>query len=163
MFNDNKVQIKINNDKSLFTKVKGAHNATKRDSVDNVLMTITEHKDVRGSLAFVQQSDWEFTRAFWIYKVPDGSERGGHAHRTCAELFIAVHGSLDLELYDGKYRRSYHLDNPSIGIIIRPMVWCRLYNFSKDFVGLCLASQEYIPEGYIYELNEFEKITKDIC
>lgn len=124
--------------------------------LDDIIVELPQRTDDRGSLTFVETSDFEFQRAFWIYGVPEGVERGGHAHRTCTELLMAVHGSFDVELYDGKGRISVHLDSPNRAIKIRPMVWCRLYNFSPDFVGLCLASHPYQPEGYVNSIEQFE-------
>lgn len=138
--------------------------------LDNILFDLPQHRDARGALTFVQNGSmmlcasgvddvvpvgFDFERAFWIYDVPTGAERGGHAHRTCAELLVAVHGSFDLELNDGQDVTTIHLDRPDQAVLIRPMVWCRLYNFSTDFVGLCLASQEYLPQGYINSYDEF--------
>lgn len=123
--------------------------------LEDVLVELPAITDARGSLSFVQQPALDFKRVFWIYGVPEGSERGGHAHRTCHELIFAVAGSFDLELFDGVHRKSFHLDRPNLGVIIRPNVWCRLYNFSSDFVGLCLASQEYSAEGYVNTIDDF--------
>lgn len=125
--------------------------------LDGILYEFPKKNDERGSLSFVETKDFTFERAFWIYDVPENAERGGHAHRTCAELLVAVHGSFDLELNDGQNAINVHVDDPAKGVIIRPMVWCRLYNFTEGAVALCLASQEYIPEGYI---NSFEEFTK---
>lgn len=131
------------------------NNERENSLLDNIFLDLMQNCDPRGSLTVVQHEDFCFERVFWIYNVPQGSERGGHAHRSCAELLIALHGSFDLDLHDGKQSITVHLDNPSRGVIIRPMVWCRLYNFSPDFVGLCLASQPYKPEGYINSFEEF--------
>lgn len=123
--------------------------------LDDILIEVPQIRDARGALSFVQDADFHFERAFWIYDVPAGAERGGHAHRTCTELLLAVHGSFDLELHDGTRCVTLHLSEPNQAVLIRPMVWCRLFNFSSDFVGLCLASQDYLPEGYINSFDEF--------
>lgn len=120
-----------------------------------ILCDVPEVRDARGALAFVQNAGFPIERAFWIYEVPEGSERGGHAHRTCTELLFAIKGSFDVELSYGDETVNVHLDRPNRGVYIRPMVWCRLHNFSTDFVGLCLASQVYKPEGYINSKEEF--------
>lgn len=135
----------------------------------NITFKLPTFTDCRGALTFLQNGKLNlhadkpdgydetflFERAFWIYDVPASSERGGHAHRTCAELLVALHGSFDLELTDGQDTCTIHLERPDKGVLIRPMVWCRLFNFSPDFVGLCLASQEYLPEGYINSYSDF--------
>lgn len=135
----------------------------------NIIFQLPTFADHRGTLTFLQNGEMNlhadtsdgidetflFERAFWIYSVPAAAERGGHAHRTCAELLVALHGSFDLELSDGTDTRVVHLERPDMGVVIRPMVWCRLFNFSADFVGLCLASQAYLPEGYINSYEDF--------
>lgn len=119
--------------------------------------------DERGTLSFLENTAEEtgvpfrYERVFWIYNVPEGAERGKHAHRTCAEFFVALHGSCDIELNDGRKSAVVHLDKPDEGIVIPAMIWCRLYNFSQDFVGLCLASQHYTPEGYINDFSVFQR------
>ena len=119
------------------------------------------HKDHRGSLAFVENTElqkaipFRFERVFWVYNIPQHAERGGHAHKTCSEFFVAASGSCDMELHDGKHMVQLHLDNPDEGIVIAPMVWCRYYNCSPDFLGLCLASHAYTTEGYIYDFENF--------
>lgn len=130
--------------------------------LENIIYEIPCHTDERGTLSFLQNGSlkisdvsFEFQRAFWIYNVPANAERGNHAHRTCTELLIAIHGSFDLELSDGVDTRVIHLDSPSKAVLIRPMVWCRLCHFSSDFVGLCLATQPYIADGYINSYDEF--------
>lgn len=128
---------------------------SQKSPLEDILVDLPHICDERGALSFVQQDNFHFERAFWIYSVPEDAERGGHAHRTCTELLMAVHGSFDLELHDGSRSVVLHLSQPYKAAIIRPMVWCRLFNFSPDFVGLCLASQDYQPEGYINTFEEF--------
>lgn len=135
---------------------------TSNPLLKDILLDFPQFRDKRGCLSFVENGKlqidaqpFEIERAFWIYDVPEGAERGGHAHRTCCEILMAVHGSFDVELTTGNETITAHLDNPHVGLIIRPMVWCRLFNFSSDFVGLCLASQGYQPDGYIHSFDEF--------
>lgn len=123
--------------------------------LDNIKVTLPAVADSRGTLSFIQDAEFPVERVFWIYNVPEGSERGGHAHRTCSEILFAVNGSFDVDLVYGTERKTIHLERANEGLVIRPMVWCRLYNFSKNFVGLCLASQKYSPEGYVNSFEEF--------
>ena len=102
---------------------------------------------------------FRFERVFWVYGIPQQAERGGHAHKTCSEFFVAASGSCDMELHDGHESIRLRLDNPAEGILIAPMVWCRYYNCSPDFVGLCLASHAYTTEGYIYDFDDFIRET----
>lgn len=119
-----------------------------------------EIRDPRGALSVVQEAGFPIERVFWIYDVPPEAERGGHAHRTCTELLFAVKGSFDVELTYGDEKVNVRLDRPNQSVLIRPMVWCRLHNFSPDFVGVCLASQGYLADGYIHSFEQFLAETK---
>lgn len=123
--------------------------------LENIKVTLPAIEDPRGMLSFIQDMEFSVERVFWIYNVPENSERGEHAHRTCTEVLFAINGSFDVDLIYGDEKQTIHLGKPNEGVLIRPMVWCRLYNFSKDFVGLCLASQKYSPEGYINSFEDF--------
>lgn len=123
--------------------------------LDNIQFTLPAITDARGTLSFIQDAELPIERVFWIYNVPEGTERGGHAHRTCTEILFAINGSFDVDLVYGCESKTAHLSSPNEGLVIRPMVWCRLYNFSADFVGLCLASQKYAPEGYVHSFEQF--------
>ena len=130
------------------------------------IVHINTVSDRRGILSFLENGSpgsgipFSYERVFWIYNVPEGAERGGHAHRTCSELFIAVHGSCDIELNDGITASVVHLSSPDKAVEIPAMMWCRLYNFSSDFVGLCFASLHYTPSGYIHDYNKYVQEVK---
>lgn len=96
-------------------------------------------------------------RLFYIYDVPEQSRRGGHAHRTNCQILICVHGSFDLTLSDGFDSMTYHLDNPTQGIVAPPHVWTRMENFAPGTVLLVLCSQEYDKSGYINDFEEFRQ------
>ena len=89
--------------------------------------------------------------------MPTTAERGGHAHRTCAEMLYALAGAVKIDLSDGNRETTIELSQAKTGVIIPPMVWCRLYDFSSDFVGLCFASEPYQAEGYLREWDDFLK------
>ena len=130
------------------------------------IVHINTVSDRRGILSFLENGSvgsgipFRYERVFWIYNVPEGAERGGHAHRTCSDLFSAVHGSCDIELNDGITASVVHLSSPDKAVEIPAMMWCRLYNFSSDFVGLCFASQHYTPSGYIHDYNKYVQEVK---
>ncbi|MDO5074289.1 MAG: FdtA/QdtA family cupin domain-containing protein [Bacteroidales bacterium] len=115
------------------------------------------HKDSRGELVVMEENvlGYEWKRVFWIHNVPKGEERGNHAHRTCEELIFVLSGSFEIELFDGLETMHLMLDKPHEGVFIPRMVWCRLYNFSPNAVILCFATQEYLPEGYIHDYQQF--------
>lgn len=118
--------------------------------------------DPRGNLTVVEQLNqvpFEIARVYWTYDIPGGGRRGGHAHRTCEEVVIAVSGSFDVELFDGKERHVYHLNHPYQGLYIGTGVWRTLEDFSSGAVCLVVASELFDEEEYIYDYDEFLKFT----
>ena len=116
--------------------------------------------DPRGNLTVVEQLNqvpFEIARVYWTYDIPCGGRRGGHAHRTCEEVVIAVSGSFDVELFDGKERHVYHLNHPYQGLYIGTGVWRTLEDFSSGAVCLVVASELFDEEEYIYDYDEFLK------
>jgi len=114
--------------------------------------------DHRGSLTVVEQQiavPFLIERAFWIFGVPSGRGRGGHAHRKYTQLLVAVSGSFTVILDDGENSRSYHLDNPAEGLLVPPGVWNILENFSEGAVCLVLVSGPYEETEYIREYDDF--------
>ena len=124
------------------------------------ILSIATHTDERGNLTCVQNGDnalpFKFERVFWITGVPAGATRGCHAHRTCPEVIVPVHGSFSVKINNGKDPETIvHLSNPNEGLYVPPMVWCTLFDFSADAVCLCLAQYDYDESGYIQTLGEF--------
>jgi len=116
--------------------------------------------DPRGNLTVVEQLNqvpFEIARVYWTYDIPGGGRRGGHAHRTCEEVVIAVSGSFDVELFDGKERHVYHLNHPYQGLYIGTGVWRTLEDFSSGAVCLVVASELFNEDEYIYDYDEFLK------
>ena len=122
--------------------------------------------DSRGSLSLVDSDTaakllpFKPERVFWIHGTEEHTIRGQHAHRSCWELVVAVSGSFSLTLNDGKNDKTFLLDSPQRGVIIPPMVWCRLHNFAPDTVCLTLASGDYDAQGYINDFNIFKSIAQ---
>jgi oxalate decarboxylase/phosphoglucose isomerase-like protein (cupin superfamily) len=94
-------------------------------------------------------------RVYYLYDVPSGEARGGHAHRALQQLIIAVSGSFDVILDDSRDRLSFFLNRPDRGLYVPPGLWRELENFSSGAVSLVLASQEYDENDYIREYNAF--------
>ncbi|MBQ9224474.1 MAG: WxcM-like domain-containing protein [Prevotella sp.] len=116
--------------------------------------------DPRGNLTVVEQLNqvpFEIARVYWTYDIPGGGRRGGHAHRTCEVVVIAVSGSFDVELFDGKERHVYHLNHPYQGLYIGTGVWRTLEDFSSGAVCLVVASELFDEDEYIYDYDEFLK------
>lgn len=124
------------------------------------LVTLSEHVDERGSLSFAEWKHLPFEpkRVFWIYGIKEGKTRGGHAHRTCAEVVFAITGGFDMFVDNGEEQLTIHISNPAEGIYIGPNVWCELRNFAPGTVCIALASAPYDANGYINDYNDFKKI-----
>ena len=103
---------------------------------------------------------FDIARVYWTYDVPSGERRGGHAHRTCEEIVIAVSGSFDVEVFDGRERKTFHLNHPYQGLYIGTGVWRTLEDFSSGAVCLVLASELFDEEEYIYDYDEFLKCSR---
>jgi dTDP-4-dehydrorhamnose 3,5-epimerase-like enzyme len=115
------------------------------------LIDLPRITDPRGNLTFVENGrhiPFEIRRIFYLYDVPGGTERGGHAHRRLQQLLIAVSGSFDVVVDDGRERRHYHLNRSYFGLYIPPMTWGALENFSSGSVCLVLASEPYDEADY---------------
>ena len=114
--------------------------------------------DPRGNLTFIEGNrhiPFEISLVYYLYDVPGGAERGGHGHRNLEQLIIAISGSFDVVLDDGKIRRRFHLNRPFFGLHIKPMVWRELDNFSSGAVCMVLASQSYDESDYIRDYKEY--------
>lgn len=117
--------------------------------------------DPRGNLTFVEGGRhvlFDIKRAFWIYDVPGGEMRGGHAYRRNQELIIAVSGSLDVEVNDGKTACSFSLNRSYYGLYVPPLHWRSLVNFSTNALCLVLASEYYNELDYLRNYEEFLKL-----
>lgn len=114
--------------------------------------------DPRGNLTFVEGEHhipFGIKRVFYLYDVPGGADRGGHALRTCHQFLIAMSGSFDVCLYDGKNQQRVHLNRSYYGLHIPPMIWREMDNFSSGSVCLALASEAYDAKDYFRDYNEF--------
>ena len=125
------------------------------------LPTFADHRGMLTAIENGEQLPFKISRAFWIYEIPNQTQRGGHAHISCDELLVAIHGSFDVMVDDGTNQYTYHMDNPRIGLLVPSNTWCELQNFSIDCVCLALASQKYSDEGYINNYEEFKNLTKN--
>lgn len=114
--------------------------------------------DYRGNLTFIegaQQAPFNIERVYYLYDVPAGAERGGHAHKALQQMIIALSGSFDIVVDDGSKRHTFHLNRPFYGLYIPPMIWRECNNFSSGAVCLVLASLHYDEEDYYRDYAEF--------
>lgn len=116
------------------------------------------HSDRKGNLTVVENGvtlPFDVKRVYYLYDVPGGESRGAHAHKELSQLIIAASGSFNVTLDDGNTKRSYFLNRPYQGLLIKPGIWRDLDDFSSGAVCMVLASDVYKPEDYIREYQEF--------
>ncbi|GAB6982185.1 FdtA/QdtA family cupin domain-containing protein [Prevotella dentasini JCM 15908] len=114
--------------------------------------------DRRGNLTVAEQlKDIPFnvSRVYWVYDVPGGESRGGHAHRHCREFIVAVSGSFTVTLTDGKQRHTYLLNHPYQGLLVDTDIWRTLEDFSSGAVCLVLAEDPFLEEDYIRDYSDY--------
>ena len=122
------------------------------------LLTVPKITDVRGNLTFVESNrhiPFEIARVYYIYDVPSGSTRAGHAHRTLHQIFLALSGSFVVHLDDGHRKEEFALNRPSTGLYVPPGAWRVIDDFSGGAVMLVLASAVYDEADYIRSYDEF--------
>ena len=114
--------------------------------------------DPRGNLTFVEACvhvPFAIERVYYLYDVPGGAERGGHAHKELHQLIIAMSGSFDVVLDDGREKQRFHLNRSYYGLYICPMIWRELDNFSSGSVCLVLASNRYDESDYYRDYQAY--------
>jgi hypothetical protein len=114
--------------------------------------------DARGNLTFVEGGNhipFEIKRAYYLYDVPGGGERGGHAHKGLHQLIVAISGAFDIVLNDGCRKQRFHLNRSYFGLYVCPMIWREMDNFSSGAVCLVLASNLYDEADYYRDYNQF--------
>lgn len=119
--------------------------------------------DARGNLTFIENSrhiPFDIKRVYYLYDVPGGAERAGHAHKTLQQIIIAMSGSFDIELDDGYEKKKFHLNRSYYGLYICPMIWRTIDNFSSGSVCLVLASDFYSEADYYRDYDEFLKAVR---
>lgn len=120
-------------------------------------------QDARGNLTFVEENrhfPFDIKRVYYLYDVPGGAERGGHAHIAMHQLIIAMSGSFDVVLDDGTTKRRFHMNRSYYGLYVCPMIWRELDNFSSGAVCLSLASNYYEESDYFREYTDFLQAIK---
>jgi dTDP-4-dehydrorhamnose 3,5-epimerase-like enzyme len=121
--------------------------------------------DPRGNLSFFENSNqipFDIKRTYWIYDVPGGEIRGGHAFKESHEFIVALSGSFDVVLHDGEKEVKYNLNRSYIGLLVPNLIWRRLENFSTNSLALIVSSIGYNEKDYIRNFDEFKKIKEDV-
>jgi hypothetical protein len=130
------------------------------DKLDQcALLLLPKFHDERGNLTVIESGrhvPFEINRIYYLYDIPGGADRGGHAHKSLRQLIVALAGSFDITLDDGFCRKTVSLNRANVGLLICPMVWRELKNFSSGAVCLVLASDFFLESDYIRNYSEFQ-------
>ncbi|TWU32598.1 sugar 3,4-ketoisomerase [Novipirellula artificiosorum] len=122
------------------------------------LIDLPKISDHRGNLTFVESRihiPFAIERVYYLYDVPGGAERGGHAHKELCQLIVAMSGSFDIVLDDGKEKKRIHLNRSYTGLYVCPMIWREMDNFSSGSVCMVLASNRYDEADYYRDYQDF--------
>ena len=114
--------------------------------------------DARGNISVIEENKdipFKIERTYWIYDVPGGETRGGHAYKNNQEFIVALSGSFDVILDDGKEKKIFSLNRSYYGLYVPKGIWRQMQNFSTNSLALILASTTYSENDYIYDYNEF--------
>lgn len=129
-----------------------------------ILVQLPQNHQINGKITAIntnQDISFRLARIYYLYDVPAGEDRGGHAHKNLRQLIIAASGSFDIILDDGSEKKIYSLNRPFMGILMPPGIWRELCNFSSGSICLVLASEEYTELDYIRNYEDFLKYKKN--
>ena len=127
------------------------------------IIELSRHFDPRGNLSVIEEMKdipFKIERTYWIYDVPGGEARGGHAYRENQEFIVALSGSFDVILDDGNEKKTFHLNRSYYGLYVPKGIWREMENFSTNSLALILASTKYDANDYIRDYDEFVKSVK---
>ena len=127
------------------------------------IINLPKFLDERGNLSFIEEEKhipFKIARSYWIYDVPGGEVRGGHAYKENQEFIVALSGSFDVILDNGDEKQIFHLNRSYYGLYIPKGWWRSMENFSTNSLALVVASTMYDKEDYIYDYEEFKKMKR---
>lgn len=130
---------------------------------DCKVIDLRKISDPRGNLTPIEGGGdipFDIKRVYYLYDVPSGESRGGHAHKELRQLIIAANGSFTITLDDGENKKAITLNRPYQGLLIVPGIWRDLDDFSSGAVMMCLASEHYVESDYIRDYDDFLKYKK---
>lgn len=124
------------------------------------VVELTKIHNPAGNITIIQNGDsqpFNIKRIYYLYDVPGGSDRGGHAHIALYQLIVAASGSFDVIIDDGKNKKIIQLNRPNFGLFVVPGIWREIVNFSSGAICLVLASEKYNASDYIRDYTEFRQ------
>jgi len=124
------------------------------------IIHLPKFEDSRGNLSFIEEfrhTPFKIERVYWIYDVPGGQVRGGHAFKKQQELIVALSGSFDVVVDDGNNKQTYSLNRSYYGLYLPNSLWRQMQNFSTNSLALVLSSTYYNEDDYIFDYKEFLK------
>jgi hypothetical protein len=127
------------------------------------IIEIDKHHHQKGNISVIENNKtipFDVKRVYYLYDVPGGESRGGHAHKELQQLIVAASGSFNITLNDGVVKRTFHLNHPYQGLLVVPGIWRELDDFSSGSVCLVLASHLFETSDYIRDYEEFIKYKK---
>lgn len=130
---------------------------------DCTMLELDKHHHEKGSITVVENAatiPFKVERTYYLYDIPGGESRGGHAHKALYQLIVAASGSFNVVLDDGNVKRSFVLNRPYQGLLVVPGIWRELTDFSSGAVCLVLASRVYEEADYIRDYNDFKEYKK---
>lgn len=130
---------------------------------DCKILNLPKIADGRGNLSIIEefkQVPFKIKRSYWIYDVPGGVERGGHAYKENTEFIVALSGSFDVLIDDGKEQQIFHLNRSYFGLLVPKGLWRVMNNFSTNSLALILSSTEYDEQDYIMDYETYKKWNK---
>lgn len=123
------------------------------------ILNLPKFLDDRGNLSFIEQQKhipFDIKRSYWIYDVPGGEVRGGHAYKTNEEFIVALSGSFDIVLDDGKEEKVFSLNRSYLGLYVPWGIWRKMQNFSTNSLALILASTPFDINDYVFDYDQFK-------
>ncbi len=134
------------------------------ESIEPRIIQLPKFLDTRGNLSFVEQANhipFEIKRTYWLYDVPGGENRGGHAYKENQEFIIALSGSFDVVLDDGNHKTTFTLNRSYYGLYVPKGLWREMENFSTNSLAMILSSTNYDANDYIRDYDVFLKMKND--
>ncbi len=128
------------------------------------IIDLPKFEDPRGNLSFIEENNhipFKIERAYWIYDVPGGQVRGGHAFKEQQELIVALSGSFDVVVDDGQTKQTFSLNRSYYGLYVPPGMWRQMENFSTNSLALVLSSTHYSEDDYIRDYDDYLKYRRE--